>query len=104
MRLIEKAWRPMEQDGHIAVGAVMNDTGKKARNGMLVFVAIILVVAFAIAGWYFFFLTPGKPEGQPSPHAIDQSASQPEADGLVAAGLPAGIPRQQKRAAEATLP
>lgn len=53
----------------------MNDTGKEARNGMLIFVAIILVVAFAIAGWYFFFLTPEKPEGQPSPHAIDQSAS-----------------------------
>lgn len=72
---MENAWRPMEPGGHDAVGAAMNDTGQKARNGMLIFVAIILVIAFAIAGWYFFFLTPEKPEGQPSPHAIDQSAS-----------------------------
>jgi len=53
----------------------MTDTNRKARNGMLTFVAIIIVIAIAVAGIYTFALTPGEPQGQPSPHAIDQSGS-----------------------------
>lgn len=50
----------------------MKDTDKKAKAGMMKFVALIFAIALVIAGVYFLFLTPGEPEGQPSPHAIDQ--------------------------------
>lgn len=38
------------------------------------FVAIVFAIALVIAGAYFLFLTPGEPEGQPSPHAVDQDS------------------------------
>lgn len=52
----------------------MRDTDKNARTGMMKFVAIIFGIAIVIAAVYFLSLTPGEPEGQPPPHAIDQGS------------------------------
>lgn len=36
-------------------------TGDKPAHGMLTFVIVILIIAFIIAGIWFFFLTPEVP-------------------------------------------
>jgi hypothetical protein len=49
------------------------NTDRRASKGMLSFIVVLFVVALAIAGLYFFVFTPEKPQGQPAPHAINQS-------------------------------
>lgn len=39
----------------------MNDTDRKARRGMMTYVAAILVIACIIAGLYMLFVHPGTP-------------------------------------------
>ncbi|WP_438749994.1 hypothetical protein [Pararhizobium sp. O133] len=51
----------------------MRDTEQKAKAGMGRFVILILGIALLLAGIYVVFETPGETQGQPSPHAIDQS-------------------------------
>jgi hypothetical protein len=51
----------------------MKSTEEQAKTGMLTFVAAIFAIALIIAGAYLMFWTPAEPEGQPAPHAIDQS-------------------------------
>lgn len=48
-------------------------SGSHARFGMMTFVAVIFAIAIVIAGVYMLFFTPGQPEQQPSPHAIQQN-------------------------------
>lgn len=55
------------------VGSFMKSTEEQAKTGMITFVAAIFALALIIAGAYFVFWTPTEPEGQPAPHAIDQS-------------------------------
>jgi hypothetical protein len=55
------------------VGSLMKSTEEQAKTGMLTFVAAIFAIALIIAGAYLMFWTPTEPEGQPAPHAIDQS-------------------------------
>jgi hypothetical protein len=51
----------------------MKDTDQKAKAGMSTFVATIAAIALLLAGLYFVFWTPGAPDEQPTPNAIDRS-------------------------------
>jgi len=49
------------------------NTDRRASHGMLSFIVVLFITALAIAGLYFFVFTPEKQQGQPAPHAINQS-------------------------------
>jgi len=49
------------------------NTDRRASHGMLSFIVVLFIAALAIAGLYFFVFTPEKQQGQPAPHAINQS-------------------------------
>lgn len=52
----------------------MSSADRKAGFGMIKFVVAICLAALLLAGIYFFAVTPKAPsQGQPSPHALDQS-------------------------------
>lgn len=51
----------------------MRNTERKAKAGMSRFVVTIFVIAIIIAGFYIVFWTPGEPEVQPTPNAINRS-------------------------------
>ncbi|WP_432346628.1 hypothetical protein WMC41_00550 [Shinella yambaruensis] len=51
----------------------MRDTERKAKAGMSRFLVTIFVIAVLIAGFYIVFWTPGEPEVQPTPNAINRS-------------------------------
>jgi hypothetical protein len=55
------------------VGSLMKSTEERAKTGMMTFVAAIFAIALIIVGSYLMFWTPAEPDGQPAPHAIDQS-------------------------------
>ncbi|XAZ26337.1 hypothetical protein LVY75_34270 (plasmid) [Sinorhizobium sp. B11] len=49
------------------------NTDRRASHGMLSLIVVLFIAALAIAGLYFFVFTPEKQQGQPAPHAINQS-------------------------------
>ena len=52
----------------------MNSTERNASAGMMKFVLTIFGIAMILAAVYFVFLTPGEPEKQSAPHAVNQEA------------------------------
>lgn len=51
----------------------MTSERSRPSRRMMMFVAAILVIAGVIAVFFMLSTHPGEPEGQPAPHALDQS-------------------------------
>jgi hypothetical protein len=54
----------------------MKSTDTKAKLGMMTYALIILAAAFIIAGIYFFFLTPSRPDESGPSHALRGETSE----------------------------